>query len=146
MITQYENLVPDRLPGGVKWFKYLPFGKLFPYLGAAVHHGGIGTVSQAVAAGTPQVILAYGIDRPDNAARLKKLGVGVGLPLAQWKPVLIAEALSEVMTPVVRKRCQDLAQRVLKSGFATTVSEAIEEIVFNSEDFLISSAEWANRK
>jgi rhamnosyltransferase subunit B len=41
-----------------------------------VHHGGLGSVSLALAAGTPQIAVPLGHDQHDNAARLERLGVG----------------------------------------------------------------------
>ena len=34
-----------------------------------VHHGGIGTSAQALAAGIPQLLMPQAHDQPDNAAR-----------------------------------------------------------------------------
>jgi rhamnosyltransferase subunit B len=43
---------------------------------ALVHHGGIGTASQAFAAGIPQLITPFAHDQFDNAARIERLGCG----------------------------------------------------------------------
>ena len=37
---------------------------------------GVGTVSQALRAGVPQLIVPFSHDQPDNAARVVKLGCG----------------------------------------------------------------------
>jgi rhamnosyltransferase subunit B len=50
--------------------------RLLPYAKALVHHGGIGTVSQAFAAATPQLITPFAHDQFDNAARVERLGCG----------------------------------------------------------------------
>lgn len=55
---------------------YAPFSALLPRCAAIVHHGGIGTTSQALASGIPQLIHPFSHDQPDNAARVKRLGVG----------------------------------------------------------------------
>jgi rhamnosyltransferase subunit B len=55
---------------------YAPLSRLLPYAKALVHHGGIGTVSQAFAAGTPQLITPFAHDQFDNAARVERLGCG----------------------------------------------------------------------
>jgi UDP:flavonoid glycosyltransferase YjiC (YdhE family) len=46
-----------------------------------VHHGGIGTLSQCLAAGIPQLVAYMSLDQPDNAARIERLGVGLGTPM-----------------------------------------------------------------
>jgi rhamnosyltransferase subunit B len=58
---------------------YAPLSRLLPYAKALVHHGGIGTVSQAFAAGTPQLVTPFAHDQFDNAARVERLGCGFQL-------------------------------------------------------------------
>ena len=73
--THTENF-PESLPETVKAMPYLSLRELLPHCGAIVHHGGIGTTSQAIAAGIPQVIRPLAFDQFDNAARVERLGVG----------------------------------------------------------------------
>jgi len=54
---------------------YAPFSLLFPHARANIHHGGIGTVGQALRAGKPQLIVPFLSDQFDNAARVVRLGV-----------------------------------------------------------------------
>ena len=53
---------------------YAPFSALFPRCRAGVHHGGIGTLSKALQAGLPQLIVQRAFDQFDNAARAVRLG------------------------------------------------------------------------
>jgi rhamnosyltransferase subunit B len=55
---------------------YAPHSLLFPRAAAIVHHGGIGTLAQALRSGRPQLIVPYFADQLDNAARTARLGVG----------------------------------------------------------------------
>jgi UDP:flavonoid glycosyltransferase YjiC (YdhE family) len=55
---------------------YVPFSRLLPRAAALVHHGGIGTIAQALVAGTPQVAVPVVFDHADNSARMARLGVG----------------------------------------------------------------------
>ncbi len=84
VVTPYPELLPTPLPEGVRWFDRLPFDQVVPKVRAVVHHGGIGTLTRALMAGTPQLVLADGADRPDNAARLAKLGLAKWLPPGKW--------------------------------------------------------------
>jgi rhamnosyltransferase subunit B len=54
---------------------YAPHSLLFPRAAAIAHHGGIGTLAQALRAGRPQLIVPYFADQLDNAARAARLGV-----------------------------------------------------------------------
>jgi rhamnosyltransferase subunit B len=53
---------------------------------------------RALRSGTPQVILAHGADRPDNAARLARHGLARWLPEERWDPAAIAAELAAAMT------------------------------------------------
>ncbi len=100
VVTPHRPLLPDPLPDGVTWLPAVPFAQVLPRCAAIVHHGGIGTAARALRAGTPQVILAHGLDRADNASRL------AGLRLARWAPprdwttsgiaALIGQAVADV--------------------------------------------------
>jgi hypothetical protein len=101
-----------------------------PYMGAVIHHGGLGTLSNALAAGIPQLVLAVGGDRPDNGLRLQKLGVGEFLPRSQWQPDIIADTLSRlVASPSTREHCQDVSRRVLESDPVNAACSVIESLI-----------------
>lgn len=127
LVTQYQRQVPKHLPDFVRWFSHLPFRALMPNMGAVIHHGGMGTLSCAMASAVPQLVLPMGADRPDNAARLQRLGVAEVLPPPQWKPEMIAAALRRLMNSrVVRDRCKNLAERLRDSNAASAACELIE--------------------
>lgn len=130
LVTRYQEQVPTRLPDSVRRFSYLPFGKLMPFLRAIIHHGGRGTLSCAIAAGTPQLVLAMGADRPDNACRLQRLGVAEYLPPPKWQASAVAEMLEQVTnSQAIRVRCADLARRVALTDPLTTACNVIEETI-----------------
>jgi rhamnosyltransferase subunit B len=52
---------------------------LLPRSAALVHHGGIGTAAQALAAGIPQLVVPFAYDQFDNAERLRHLGCGASV-------------------------------------------------------------------
>lgn len=72
---------PDQLPPGVVAAEYLPFSQLLPHSAAIIHHGGVGTTSQALRAGVPQVVVPMAFDQFDNAERVCKLECGSWLPM-----------------------------------------------------------------
>jgi UDP:flavonoid glycosyltransferase YjiC (YdhE family) len=59
---------------------YAPHSLVLPRAAAVVHHGGIGTLAQALRAGRPQLIVPHFADQLDNAARAARLGVARVLP------------------------------------------------------------------
>lgn len=72
IVTRKTELLPKDIGDDVKVVDHLPFETALPYMALLIHHGGIGTLSEAYAAGIPQLILPKEMDRPDNAARVKK--------------------------------------------------------------------------
>jgi len=56
---------------------YAPHSLLFPRAAAIVHHGGVGTMGQALRAGIPQLVVPFWADQFDNAARAVRMGVGL---------------------------------------------------------------------
>ena len=93
LLTRFPEQLPAALAEGVRHFDFLPFGYLLPRTAALVHHGGIGTLAQALAAGIPQLVVPFAYDQPDNAARLVQLGVGRALPHASYRAPAAAAAL-----------------------------------------------------
>lgn len=55
--------------------KYAPYSKLFPRASVIVHQGGVGTTAQALRAGKSMIVMPYSHDQPDNARRVRRLGV-----------------------------------------------------------------------
>lgn len=109
VVNPYDDVARTYTDHEVKRSKYLPFASLLPYVKAIIHHGGIGTLNRAMAAGIPQLVLAHGFDRPDNGARIQSLGAGEYLLPINWKPEIIARALRRILTMDVRERCKQLA-------------------------------------
>ncbi|MEM8552325.1 MAG: nucleotide disphospho-sugar-binding domain-containing protein, partial [Pseudomonadota bacterium] len=54
-----------------------PYQLVFARAAAAVHQGGIGTISLAIAAGLPMVLTPFSHDQPDNARRATRAGLAV---------------------------------------------------------------------
>lgn len=111
LLTQDAAQLPAALPQRVAPFGYVPFKALLPRLAALVHHGGIGTTSQALLAGLPQLVRPMGFDQFDNARRVLALGVARQLLPRQFKPAAVARTLGELTAaPSIRARCAELAK------------------------------------
>ncbi len=120
-LTKYRNQLPDTLPATVLHCDFAPFQKLFPHCAAVVHHGGIGTVAKAMAAGLPQLIHPQCFDQIDNGMRVKRLGAGDCLRTKRSGGKKIAAALTALMTEEARTRCRKLVTRFDKvDAFATS--------------------------
>jgi len=121
LLTKYRNQLPDALPPTVLHCNFAPFQRLFPHCAAVVHHGGIGTVAKALAAGIPQLIHPQCFDQIDNGMRIKRLGTGDCLGAGPSSGKRIATALTVLMTEEVRTRCRALSTRFGEvDAFATS--------------------------
>jgi UDP:flavonoid glycosyltransferase YjiC (YdhE family) len=89
---------PKSLPENVVTAKYLPFSQLLPHVGTVVHHGGIGTTSQCMAAGVPQIVVPMAFDQFDNADRVLRLGCGSWFPMRHVSSAKLAEHVSSTST------------------------------------------------
>jgi hypothetical protein len=98
LVVRHRDLLPRDLPPTVRWRPGARFAEVLPHAAALVHHGGIGTCARALAAGCPQVVMADGIDRPDNAARLARHGLARVLPADRWTPAALADAIRAAAT------------------------------------------------
>jgi rhamnosyltransferase subunit B len=128
LVTRYVEQLPAALPHGVRHFAYVPFGQVFPRRAALVHHGGIGTVAQGLAAGVPQLVMAMSHDQPDNGARLARLGVGAYLYPKAFTPERVAAALTRLTrSSEVAQACSACRARVEAQMSPETVFHILEE-------------------
>ena len=67
--------IPPHLPDTILSVAYAPFSLLFPRSAAIVHQGGVGTTAQAMRSGRPMLVVPFGVDQPDNAERMRRLGI-----------------------------------------------------------------------
>jgi rhamnosyltransferase subunit B len=129
VVGRHRELLPDRLPDGFVWHPALPFATLMPRVAAVIHHGGILTCARGLAAATPQVILGYGTDRPDNGRRVRALGAGEWLPPARWTAVEVGAALSAVLTdPRYAASAARLAPRVDTAAALRAACDRLEAL------------------
>ena len=130
-LTPFTEQVPTHLPEAIAHFSYVPLDLLLPRSAAFVHHGGIGSMSQAMLAGIPQVLMPLAHDQFDNGARVVKLGVGGFIPAPEFKGARLTPALGPLLaSPVVAKTCRDLAQRLApRDGLKRSADAILKRIV-----------------
>jgi len=133
LLTEFEEHLPAQLPSTIARFPYVPLDLLLPRCSAIVHHGGIGTASQGMAAGIPQLIMPMAYDQFDNAERLRELGIGLAVPVRSFNPSRVAHALNAVLTnPQTGPNCKSIAQRFgRRDGLEKSVT-AVERLVSRS--------------
>ena len=93
LLTRHRDHLPANLPHFIRHFEYAPFSQLLPSVACLVHHGGIGTSAQAMAAGVRQVVTPMAHDQLDNAARMEKLGIAKVIPAQKLNGSNLARAI-----------------------------------------------------
>lgn len=126
VVTPYREQLPAALPAGVHHAAYAPFDLLAPQAAAFVHHGGIGTSATVLAAGKPQLIVPFAFDQPDNAARLRRLGVAATV-LPDAPPRAWTRALAGLLDdPAVAAACARVAAAMAAE---TPAAEQIADLI-----------------
>ncbi len=127
--TRYPEQVPAGDVAAVRAFKYIPFSQVFPRAAAVIHHGGIGTTAQCFAAGVPQLIMPMAHDQPDNANRIKRLGVGDFLYPKKFHAESVGWMLKGLLeSPEVRDRCMGVRRRIAEPRREGEMGELIETL------------------
>lgn len=129
LLTKYAHQLPPHLPETIRHFGFVPMSRLLPRTVAVVHHGGIGSCAQGLAAGVPQIIRPMAYDQFDNSRRLVRLGVAKEIGLKKFTGRAIASALDELLSSdKVASRTRDLARRCNGPAALTAACEALEEL------------------
>jgi UDP:flavonoid glycosyltransferase YjiC (YdhE family) len=124
--TRFPRQLPATLPPEIFHAEYAPFSQLLPRCAGIVHHGGIGTTSQALAAGILQLIQPFSHDQPDNASRVRRLGCGDWIWPNEFTSRNLALKLDAVIgNESVRARCTEIGERLRAEDSATRLLDAL---------------------
>jgi UDP:flavonoid glycosyltransferase YjiC (YdhE family) len=88
-----RNRPKESLPDTVIVCEYASYARLFPHATAIVHQGGVGTTAEALRAGKPMLVVPFGFDQLDNAARVTALGIGRTISRAKYHSETAAHEL-----------------------------------------------------
>lgn len=108
---------------------YVPLSKLLPQAKVLVHHGGIGTVSQALAAGIPQLAVPFAHDQFDNAARVERIGCGLRLDAPISAETLLTALKRLLEEKSFQRNCASFRLRVESGETACLRALAMVEAV-----------------
>lgn len=129
LITPFADQLPPVMPTWARHVAYAPFTALVPRLSALVHHGGIGTSAQALAAGIPQVVVPFAHDQFDNAARLRRLGVAAQIEVTasetRWTATIARLMESQAVAEAARRNAVRMAA---DAPAADRIAERLEQL------------------
>jgi UDP:flavonoid glycosyltransferase YjiC (YdhE family) len=131
LVTRFADQVPPGLGPDVMHVDYAPFNWLLPRCAAAVHHAGIGTVAQCLAAGIPQLCMPGVVfDTFDNAVRARRLGVARVISQRRYRAGRIAALLRELLeSGAVHHACAATAARVRDDDAVGRVCAQVDDLI-----------------
>jgi len=119
--------LPEQLPDTAMACAYAPHSALFPRAEVIVHQGGVGTTGQALRSGRPQLVTPHMADQPDNAARVKRLGVAAVLAPKRYTGATGAKAISTLIgAEAYSAKARQVADTVAREQGAEAAADAIE--------------------
>ena len=132
-LTGYPEQLPPNLPETILVRHYASFSAVLPRAAAFVHHGGIGTMSQGLAAGQPQLVMPMAYDQPDNALRAARLGVARWLAPARFTADRVTAALRELLdSPSVASAATTCKERLREVNGIETACDLLEQEAMRS--------------
>jgi rhamnosyltransferase subunit B len=121
---------------------YAPYSKLFPRASVVVHQGGVGTTAQALQAGKPMLVMPYSHDQPDNARRVRRLGVARVIRRPQYTAELAAKRIDQLLrSNGVRLRADEIGEQLRREDGLKAACDALEVLAIGK----IGKTHHANR-
>lgn len=128
-IKERDHL-PENLPNSILVAEYVPYSELLPRAALTVHQGGVGTTAQALRAGHPTIAVPWSHDQPDNAERLRKLGVSRTIPRWRYRAGMIAGEVERLLRDsAMQQRAAELGAKIAAEDGLARACDAIESTV-----------------
>src|SRR6185436_15358485 len=125
-----ERNLPPSLPEGIIAVDYVPYQSILPRACAVVHHGGVGTTSQALLAGVPTLIVPFAFDQSDNAEHARKLGTSRTLYRKNYQAAKVANELEELLRhPYYSQRALEVSQKLKRENGPARAADLIEQVL-----------------
>jgi UDP:flavonoid glycosyltransferase YjiC (YdhE family) len=129
LVGKYSAAPTGPRARGVFAAAYAPHAALFARAAAVVHHGGVGTLAQALRAGRPMLVVPHAHDQPDNAFRAARLGVARVLDARRYTAARVERHLRALLDePQYRARAEAVGARVAAERGTDVACEAIVRV------------------
>ncbi len=124
-----RNLPKRKLPETICVTRYAPYSKIFPRASVIIHQAGIGTTAQALRAGRPMLVMPYSHDQPDNARRVRRLGVAEVLGRMKYKAKPAAGLIQKLVSDrAYAARAGEVAAIIAEENGTVTACDALEAL------------------
>jgi rhamnosyltransferase subunit B len=109
---------------------YAAYAQVFPHAAVNVHQGGSGTTGEALRSGRPMLVVPYGWDQPDNAARVARLGAGLHVARSDYSVDTATAALKFlVANPSFSARATEIGDQVAAEDGLASACNAIGSVL-----------------
>lgn len=129
---------PDVLPGPLECVLVVPSAPmltLLPLMDAVISHGGMNTVSEALAHGVPLVVAPIRHDQPIVAAHVVRASAGIRVPFGRARPGQIRDALVRVLDdPSYRQAAMRIGESFASAGGAAAAAARLEACASRGEN------------
>jgi UDP:flavonoid glycosyltransferase YjiC (YdhE family) len=115
-------------PPNVTVRDYMPHDLVLPHMQAVITHGGMSTITSALAAGVPMVCIPQGREQPINAARVAAIGAGGVLPPGASAAEIAAEVDAVLRDQTARAAARSFAARIAALGAGETAADEVEQL------------------
>jgi rhamnosyltransferase subunit B len=124
-----RNEPKQKLPDSICVAQYAPYSALFSRASLVVHQGGVGTVGQCLRAGKPMLIMPYSHDQPDNARRMKRLGVAGVIQKSSYTASKVTRKLRKMLDePELAEKANAVAEQLRGEDGVKTACDALEAL------------------
>jgi UDP:flavonoid glycosyltransferase YjiC (YdhE family) len=119
---------PPVVPDGWLARPFLPQVELIAHADVVVTHGGNNSVTEALTAGRPQLVLPLSTDQFAIAADVERTGVGRSADPNRASPAALAAALDEVVDPAVRRHANAVGDSLRARPGARLAVDAVTAV------------------
>jgi rhamnosyltransferase subunit B len=132
LLGDERNRPAEPLPPEIIAVDYAPFAALLPRACVVVHHGGVGTTSQGLLAGVPNLIVPFAFDQPDNAAHVERLGTSRTLARHRYVSRRVQRELELLLSRAeYAQRAREVAGLLRREDGASRASDLIERVLLS---------------
>src|ERR1700751_2200646 len=115
--------------------RYAPYSKIFPRASLIVHQGGVGTTAQGRQAGRPMLVMPYSHDQPDNARRMRRMGVAAVIRRQDYTAERAARRIRRVLGhPRFARRAAEVGELVQHEDGLARTCDALESLARSGEN------------
>ena len=109
---------------------YAPHSTIFPRACVNVHQGGIGTTGEAMRAGRPMLVVPYSHDQPDQAYRLRKLGIARSVPRHKYTAAVATREIAALLgDPIYAERASEVGTKIRSETGLVTACDLLEKLI-----------------